>query len=91
MPKPKDRDDIPYGCWIGDDGTAYLFNRKYEPIWRKEPGKKAVPADRTAWVPHVSEFYFWDDFTDIGHRPILAGQMRRIRDSFINHVGMIVK
>ena len=31
-PKPHDRYDLPYGMWICDDGTAYLFNRRYEPI-----------------------------------------------------------
>lgn len=81
-PKPHDRYDLPYGMWVCDDGTAYLFNRRYEPIWVKRPGRKATEADPKEWVKWRTQFWFWSDFTDIGNSKVLASQMRFIRDSF---------
>ena len=61
-PRPKrSRYCIPYGIRTCADGTQILFNRSYRPIWRREPGQSAKPAqidDRVAWT---KQEWFFDD------------------------------
>jgi hypothetical protein len=75
----KDFDDLPYGMWVCLDGSTYLFNRKYQPIYQKTPDGVVVPADREGWIKWVSQIYFYDDSA----KPAIVKHMRFIRDSFI--------
>lgn len=60
---PEDYFELPYGVWVTKDGAVLLFNREYEPIYRREPGK---PPERCNphWVKDiVHAFTIWDDWT----------------------------
>jgi hypothetical protein len=83
--RPKDRDHLPYGMWICADGTVYLFNRKYKPIWKRLPKMlDAEPVlDQKEWVKYVTEIHFWNDGSDIGNHPRVAEQMRFVLKSFL--------
>ncbi len=52
---------LPYGMWITADGGEILFNRFYEPIWRRHPPANPTPADPTEWVKYKTQSYFYDD------------------------------
>lgn len=51
---------MPYGVYIGEDGTETLFNRCYEPIiQRNAKGKNIVKA--SGWITHKHQAWFYDD------------------------------
>ena len=55
------RNDLPYGCWTCHDGREVLFNRFYEPIWQRYPGRDPEPADPTEWAQWKDQRWFYDD------------------------------
>jgi hypothetical protein len=55
------RERLPYGMWTCEDGREVLFNRWYQPIWERYPGKLATAADPNEWVPWSSQEWFFDD------------------------------
>lgn len=68
------REDLPYGVWLFEDGTAQLFNRRYEAITsrkRVRPETWTVPLTRRALsVAHSAQrngepraLWFYDDAT----------------------------
>jgi hypothetical protein len=52
-------DSLPYGIWLQADGTQVMFNRKYEPIWKRRPGEPATKVTSFEWVPHVRQDYLY--------------------------------
>jgi hypothetical protein len=52
---------LPYGMWTCADRKEVLFNRDYEPIWKRLPGEMASAADRKAKYEHVKEKWFFGD------------------------------
>ncbi|MEQ8823816.1 MAG: hypothetical protein RIC14_05535 [Filomicrobium sp.] len=75
--------ELPYGIWVCADGTLYLFNRKYQPIWYRAPGAAvAKPANRSERVPFVNQVWLWDDDTDIAHNAEVANAMRKFLTKF---------
>ena|SRR5215469_14611719 len=55
------RNDLPYGIWICPDGRMVLFNRFYEPIWQRYPGRNPEPADPYEWVQWKDQKWLYDD------------------------------
>jgi hypothetical protein len=55
------RYELPYGLWWCEDGREFLFNRAYQPIWRRGPGRAAEPVDRSARIPYDTRHYLYDD------------------------------
>jgi len=64
------RTEYPYGKWITEDGDKVLFNRNYQPIWKREPEGKTVAASRNWWVPNIAsqEFYYNESNPPYGSR-----------------------
>jgi hypothetical protein len=51
---------MPYGVYIGEDGTETLFNRCYEPIIQRDAkGKNIVKA--SGWIVHKHQAWFYND------------------------------
>jgi hypothetical protein len=62
--------ELPYGRWVTADGTEYLFNRRYRPIWERGPGWPwAHRADPMTWVDWVDQAWFFFD----GNAPWAGG------------------
>jgi hypothetical protein len=75
----KNLSDLPYGMAFCADGSAFLYNRKYQPMYIKSPEGFVTPADQIAWKKAVSQIWFYDD----GSKPEAVEQARFILDSFI--------
>jgi hypothetical protein len=54
------KDQMPYGKYIGADGTETCFNRRYKPIFAVKNGivEQAVPDKR---IHFIRQEYFYDD------------------------------
>lgn len=56
------RSTYPYGKWATKDGTQVLFNRHYQPIWKKRPDGVVVEAKKDWWVPEiVTQEHYYDE------------------------------
>jgi hypothetical protein len=54
------RETLPYGAYIGEDGTETLFDRFYQPmVARDKDGSNVRKA--SGWIPHVKQIWFYDD------------------------------
>lgn len=53
---------LPYGKWVCDDGREVLFNRDYQPIYERRPGRASREADSREWVEDIkqTEFFYSD-------------------------------
>ncbi len=71
--------DLPYGMAFCTDGSAFLYNRRYEPMYIKSLEGVVTPADRTAWKKAVSQIWFYDD----GTKPSIVKHMSFVLESFI--------
>jgi hypothetical protein len=49
------RQELPYGVWTCADGTEVLFNRRYQPIWRRTPGGAVKPTKRDEWIDRIAD------------------------------------
>jgi hypothetical protein len=58
---------LPYGIWVEADGSQVLFNRKYQPIWRKKPDGTVSRVDDPIgpggkmWIHWVDQNWFFND------------------------------
>ena len=53
---------LPYGIWTTEQGFQVFFNRKYQPIWIKNPSGKVTAADISSRIQDiVSAKYFYND------------------------------
>jgi hypothetical protein len=54
---------LPYclTSWPELDGRQVLFNRNYEPIWQRLPGRPAVPANPEERIARWSNEFFYDE------------------------------
>jgi hypothetical protein len=52
---------LPYGKWTCADGREVLFNRDYQAIWQRYPGRQACEADPFEWVEWLSAENYFDD------------------------------
>ena len=75
-----DHSELPYGKWVCADGSSYLFNRYYQPIYRRCPDGVVEPADRSAWIDWTSQVYFYNDAS----KPSIVKHIRLILENFIN-------
>jgi hypothetical protein len=50
---------LPYGIWKCENGREVFFNRFYEPIWQRVPGKPPTPADPKERVDYMKDGQFW--------------------------------
>lgn len=74
------RHNLPYGRWTCADGREVLFNRFYEPIYQRLPGKKACEADPLERVPFMSqEWFYLDADTEAAKRDKAIEGLRAIR------------
>jgi len=64
------RDTLPYGKWTTKDGMEVLFNRHYQPIWKKDSSGVVTEANKNWWVPNIllQEFYYDDSSPPYGRR-----------------------
>ena len=57
------RSCLPYGKWTCDDGTEYLFNRGYGPIFKRRDGRVELVNPGT-WVHGIhKQVWYYDDAT----------------------------
>ena len=55
---------LPYGVWRTVDGREVMFDRKYRPMWQRQAGGRATPADPAEWVQRIAEQqWLWEDRT----------------------------
>jgi hypothetical protein len=54
---------MPYGRWTCADGTEFLFNRDYRPLWKKRPDGLVVAADPDEQVNFLKQEFFFEDHT----------------------------
>lgn len=56
------RRTFPYGKWTTTDGTQVLFNRSYNPIWKKDSDGTLTEITEYWFVPNIesSEYYYND-------------------------------
>ena len=54
---------LPYclTSWPELDGRQVLFNRNYEPIWQRLPGRPAVPANAEERIARWGNEFFYDE------------------------------
>jgi hypothetical protein len=57
------RQTLPYARQIDEDGTAWLFNRFYDAIWRKRPNGPPEPASGKCWARWGTQHWFFTDRT----------------------------
>jgi hypothetical protein len=69
---------VPYGVWVIADGREVLFNRLYQPIWQRRPGRVVEPIE-PQWIDWVSERWFYGD----GNAPRVNPSMRRTMDNVL--------
>jgi hypothetical protein len=76
--------DIPYGCWICEDGTQILFDREYRPMW-KRPGEcqPATRADPNEWIDWVMMYSLHDDAPQPRHSKRLRYLLGLVVEEFI--------
>jgi hypothetical protein len=55
------RQELPYGVWTCADGTEVLFNRRYQPIWRRTPGGAVKPTKRDEWIDRIDQKWIFGD------------------------------
>jgi len=75
-------DSLPYGIWTQADGTEVMFNREYEPIWKRRPGEPATKVTKFEWVPHVRQDYLYLVGDGHGPYPDLRKQLLRAEGDF---------
>lgn len=68
---------MPYGKWSLADGSEVLFNRCYEPIWRRTSGC-ITQADPTEWIKGITdqEWFYKDGSTYPAKRTSAAKVLR---------------
>jgi hypothetical protein len=54
---------LPYGIWECADGRKVAFNRRYRPIWQRDPAGTVSAADPSEFVVWCNEYHFYDDGT----------------------------
>jgi hypothetical protein len=59
---------LPYGIWTCGDGSEVLFNRDYEPLWRRLPDGTARPEEPDEGIEWVRMDPFYDDGTPTRQR-----------------------
>lgn len=59
---------LPYGFWTEKDGSVVIFNRRYEPIWRKrserignEEWESIDNSQGKVWIRYANEIHFYYD------------------------------
>lgn len=53
---------LPYGLWALNDGSIVVFNRKYQPIWRRGPNNREWEPQEPHWVKNiVNQIVFYLD------------------------------
>jgi hypothetical protein len=61
------RRELPYGIWRENDGSEVLFNRGYNPIWRRRPDgsvrrvRDPIGPNGKMWIHWVSQDHFFND------------------------------
>ena len=73
------RKALPYGAYIGEDGTETLFNRNYEPIIARDAvGNNLRKAH--GWITHTKQVWFYD--VAAAARPLFTHSSRQV---ILNH------
>jgi hypothetical protein len=61
------RQTLPYGAWSEKDGSIVLFNRNYEPLWRRSPDGTttkvtgAISHRGVVWIDWTKQEHFFHD------------------------------
>jgi hypothetical protein len=59
------RRELPYGVWTCADGTRVLFNRDYQPIWKRTSDgvvtRVDIPPSGMNWVNWDTQDHFFND------------------------------
>jgi hypothetical protein len=55
------RSVLPYGAYIGADGTETLFDRSYAPMLQRDDDGKNLRKG-TGWIEHTKQVWFYDDY-----------------------------
>jgi hypothetical protein len=51
---------LPYGAYIGADGTETLFDRSYAPIIARDANGNNLQRAH-GWITHTKQIWFYDD------------------------------
>jgi hypothetical protein len=78
------RKTLPYGMWTTKVGEEILFNRKYEPIWSRTPGKvEPKHFAEPEWIKDIAhQDYFFND----GTSPFLKGKTAKNVETLLHTV-----
>lgn len=53
-------EELPYGCWQTESGREIVFNRRYQPLWVRNPDGHIIAGDRTEWIYDITaKHYFY--------------------------------
>jgi hypothetical protein len=52
---------LPYGQWTYADGTEILFNRYYQPIFKRNSAGVVSKCDPDCWIDYDEEAWFFTD------------------------------
>lgn len=78
-----DKNELPYGLWFIEDGTMFIFNRNYQPMYKRNLDGTISKPPRTAWIEDIkSTMHFYED----GTPEKLVAHTKHFLDSFLkNH------
>lgn len=55
--------NLPYGRWTCPNGRQVLFDRRYHPMWQRQPNGSVTPADPAERISFIHEEWFYEDAT----------------------------
>ena len=75
--------DLPYGVYIGADGTETLFDRNYTPLYTRDPDGKNVRR-ASGWIEHTKQRWFYDDRCTPKHNKKSAQRCQAAMTAFVH-------
>jgi hypothetical protein len=76
------RQELPYGVWTCADGTEVLFNRRYQPIWRRTPGGAVKPTKRDERIKWTDQKWIFGDGNPPWRSPESRRRCEKVLDDF---------
>jgi hypothetical protein len=73
--KRRKRDPLPYGIWTLIDGTEVLYDREYQPRWRRKGKGEPAVAMKPYWIDDIAKKEWLYDPTP---GPLNSAEMKRL-------------